>query len=63
MWTVAAKKAAKWCRGVLEAAERFVVNWEKDKAEELSRQRYVSVVGGALGNGSGVGQEPRGNRG
>ena len=27
VWTIAAKKAGKWYRGVLEAAERFMVKW------------------------------------
>ena len=33
VWTVAAKKAGKWYRGVLEAAERFMVRWHKDEAD------------------------------
>ena len=35
---------------ILEAAERFMVRWYEGEAE-LSRQRRVSAVGGAQGNG------------
>ena len=50
MWTAVAQKAGKWYRGVLEAAERFMVKWHKDKAD-ASRKRHASAVGGAQGNG------------
>ena len=43
-------KAGKWYRGVLEAAERFVVKWHEDEAD-LSRQHRAIAVGGAQGNG------------
>ena len=45
-------KAGKWYRGVLEAAERFMVRWHEDEAQ-LSRHRRASAVGGARGNGGG----------
>ena len=32
VWTVAAKKAGKWYRGVLEAAERFMAKWHEIEA-------------------------------
>ena len=50
LWSTAAKKAGKWYRGVLEAAERFMVKWHEDEAQ-LGRQRRASAVGGARGNG------------
>ena len=50
LWSTAAKKAEKWYRGVLEAAERFMVRWHEDEAQ-LSRHRRASAVGGAQGNG------------
>ena len=62
VWTVAAKKAGKWYRGVLEEAERFVVKWHNDWAE-LSKRRHASVVGGAQGNGMGGEQHSQENRG
>lgn len=54
VWTVAATKVGKWYRGVLKAAEQFMVRWHKVEAE-LSRQRHASVAGGAQGNGKGGG--------
>ena len=57
VWTVAASKTGKWYRGVREAAERFMVKWQKDGAD-LSRKRHASAVGGAQGNG-----KRRGNSG
>ena len=54
MWTVAGKKAGKWYRGVLEAAERFMITWHKDEAN-ASGKRHKSAVGGAQGNGKGGG--------
>ena len=50
LWPTAAKKAGKWYRGILEAAERFMVRWHEAEAE-LSRQRRASAVGGVQGNG------------
>ena len=50
VWTVAGKKADKWYRGVLEAAERW---WHKDEAYASRKRRAPAVVGGAQGNGSG----------
>ena len=47
---IAAKKAEKWYRRVLEAAERFMVKWDVDEAQ-LSRQHHASAVGDAQGNG------------
>ena len=29
VWTVAAKKAGKWYRGILEAEERFMAKWHE----------------------------------
>ena len=54
VWTLATKKAGKGYRGVLEAAERLMVSWHNDGADP-SRQRHASVVGGAQGNGKGLG--------
>ena len=68
LWSTAVKKAGKRYRGVLEAAERFMVRWHEDEAE-LSRQRSASAVGGAQGNGGrggnrGTGRTPdQGNAG
>ena len=53
--TVAAKKAGKWYRGVLYAAGRFMAIIEHKDEADISRHRYASVVGGALGNGKGAG--------
>ena len=50
MWSTAAKKARKWYRGILDAAERFMVRSYEAEAE-LSRQRRASAVGGIQGNG------------
>ena len=50
LWPTAAKRAGKWYRGLLQAAERFMVRWHEDEAQ-LSRQRRASVMGGAQGNG------------
>ena len=52
VWTVAAKKATKRYRGVLEVAKRFKVKWRKDEAD-LSREHHASVVGSAQNNGRG----------
>ena len=49
LWPTSAKKAGKWYRGVLEAAERFMVRYE-DEAQ-LSRQRCATAVSGAQGSG------------
>ena len=49
LWPIAAKKAGKWYRGVLEEAERFMVRWHEDKAQ-LSRQRRASAEGGVQEN-------------
>lgn len=54
VWTVSANKAGKWQRGVLKAAERFMVEWHKDAAD-LCRMRHAFVVGGAQGNVKGRG--------
>ena len=50
LWSTAAKKAGKWYRGILEAAERFMVRWHEAEAE-MSRQRHASAVDGVQGNG------------
>ena len=55
VWTVAAKKAGKSYRGVLEAAERFMVRRHNDEAD-ASRKRHASALGGVQGNGQGVRQ-------
>ena len=54
VWTVAANMTGKWYRGVLEAAERFMITWHKDEAN-ASGKRHKSAVGGAQGNGKGGG--------
>ena len=54
VWTLAAKTAGKWYRGVLEAAERFMVKWHKDEAD-ASRKRHASAAGGAEGYRNGGG--------
>ena len=47
MWTaIAAEKAGKWYRGVLEAAERFMVKWHENEAT-MSRNCHASATGGA----------------
>ena len=56
MWATTAKKAGEWQRGVLEAAERFMVKWHENEAT-LSRKRHASVLGGVQGNGAGAGQD------
>ena len=61
MWTIAAKKAGKWYRGVLEAAERFMSKWHENEAT-LSRNRHAYATGGAQGNRKGgvtVARKPR----
>ena len=58
VWTIAAKKAGKLYRRVLDAAERFMVRWHKDEAD-MSRKRHASTVGGAQGNGKGGGYSPK----
>ena len=50
------KKASRWYRGLLDAAERFMVKWHGDEAK-LRRQRRASVVGGAQGNRGEGGQQ------
>ena len=59
--TVATKKAGKWYRGVLYAVGRFVAVQRKDEADLPSRQRHASVVGVALGDGKGVGNNRKAN--
>ena len=57
-WSAAAQKAGKWYRGVLETAERFMVERHEDGAQ-LRRQRRASAVGGAQGNGGRGGNNRR----
>ena len=45
VWTIAAKKAGKWYRGVLEAEERFLAKWHENEAA-LSRNRHASATYG-----------------
>ena len=52
VWTIAAKNAGKWYRGVLEAAERLMAKWHENKAT-LSRNHHASATGGAQGNRKG----------
>ena len=59
--TVAAKKAGKWYRGVLEATERFMAKWHEIEAT-LNRNRHASATGGPQGNWKG-GVTVAGNRG
>ena len=49
VWTVAAKKAGKWYRGVLQAAAGFIAKWHGIEAT-LSRNRDASATGGPQGN-------------
>ena len=58
MYIVAAKKASNHYRGVLEAAERFMVNW-RDIEATLSRYRHPSATGGPQGNRKGQGNSRR----
>ena len=58
VWTVAAKKAGKWYRGVLQAAAGFIAKWHGIEAT-LSRTRHASVTGGAEGNRKGGGNSRR----
>ena len=53
MWTVAANKAGKWCRGALEAVERFMVRWHKDEADERVTHP-LWVVPKGMGRGGGT---------
>ena len=59
---IAAKKAGKPFRGVLEASKRFMVRWHEDETK-LSRKRHASVMGGDQVNGEGGGNSRRENRG
>ena len=54
VWTVAAKTAGKWYRGVLEAAERFMATWHENEAK-LSRNHHAFATGGDQGNRKGGG--------
>ena len=54
VWTIAANKAGKWYRGVLEAVERFMAKWHEVETT-LSRNRHASATGGAQGNRKGWG--------
>ena len=56
--TVAAKKAGKRYRGVLESAERFMDKWHENEAT-LSRNRHASDTGGAQGKRKGGGNSRR----
>ena len=49
VWTVAAKKASKWYRGVLEAAENVMARWHEHETT-LSRNSHASDTGGAQGS-------------
>ena len=49
VWAVAAKKAGKWYRGVLEAAERFMTKWHEIEVT-LIRNPHASATGGPQGN-------------
>ena len=53
-WTVAAKNAGKWFRGVFEASERCMAKWH-DIEVTLSRNRHTSATGGPDGNRKGEG--------
>ena len=46
------KKAGKWYRGILVAAERFMVRWHEAEAE-MTRQRRASAVDSVQGNWGG----------
>ena len=53
LWTSAANKVGKWYRGVLEAAERFMVRWHENEAK-LSKKCRASVIWAAS---EGMGRE------
>ena len=59
LWFTAAKKAGKWSRGILEAAERFMVRWHEAGAE-ITGQRHGPAVDSVQGNGGGGGNRRRG---
>ena len=61
LWSTAAKMAGKWFLGVLEAAERFMLRWPTDEAQQ-SRQRRASAMDGAQGNGGRGGNNRRSGR-
>ena len=61
LWSTAPIKAGMWYRGILEAAERFMVRWLEDEAQ-LSRQRRASTVGGAQGDGERGGSRRSGRK-
>ena len=54
MWTVAAKTAGKWYRGVPEAAEPFMATGHENGAK-LSRNHPAFATGGDQGNRKGGG--------
>ena len=58
LWPMSAKKAGNWYRGVLEAAEQFMVRWHENEAK-VSRKRHASVMGGVQRNGKGMGKSRR----
>lgn len=49
--TPARKNVGKWCRGVLEADERFMIRWHEEEAEK-KRQTHPSIVRGVRGKKS-----------
>ena len=62
VWIVAAKKAGKWYRRVLEAAERSMAKWHENHEATLSRNLHAFATGGAQGHrkgGGNVTREPR----
>ena len=58
LWPMSAKKAGNWYRGILEAAEQFMVRWHENEAK-VSRKRHASVMGGVEGNGKERGKSRR----
>ena len=37
------KKGCKWCRGVLDAAERFMTTWHEEKEKKSSERRAGGI--------------------
>lgn len=55
MWPIAANKAGKLYREVLEVTEQFMVRWYEHEAKR-GRRRHASNVGDEHGKGKGGGQ-------
>ena len=44
LWVHAAKKAGKWHRGVLEAAERVMARWHVEEETHISERRAARIL-------------------